>query len=277
MDLSRIAILTLLILESVLSQRLSETTTSYGLDQQSNVIYACDYSAPTHSIEYQPSGLPCSSIYVNSSVLNNFLTTFTADQIESIWTLSVNSAKRCFKLKLTTSCKQKWLSDNEISKTFQKLDTTRDECLGSNTCNNCEVSGQYLSPYCESFNFGTTNVDTTKVFTSNEIIYQNVLGETMYNKLSTYDDVMYLGGDYGEKMYFEKLPLVEPKKANFTINPITKELLSLDLKKIMVYENRTINHLDRVWYVYDGSHLVDKKAIDDAIQKVLDKQSSSMK
>jgi hypothetical protein len=239
---------------------------SYILDSTSSVVYACDYNAPTSSVDYATTGMPCSALYTSSSVLNKFEKSFSAQQVESISTMRVNHAKKCFKVKLTTSCEQRWFLPNLVTRLPPAAEeVSRDECLSSNSCLNCEVSSQYPQEDCEVFTFGKNLMSTTRVFSTNVEVHQNVIGETKYAGKTTLDDFMYLGGDLKEKVYFVKLPDLAPTTTTFTVNPDTGALVSYDLQRILKPNGDVIRYVGRDWYVYDSNHLVDKTAVDNAI------------
>jgi len=249
---------------SAISQ-LATQLTSFPLKSESAVVYACDYkSPPITTLDFVSSNMPCNNLYPNSTVVNHFDKTFKADMIESIKTLSVNKGRRCFKLKLTTSCRQRWFQPNVVSRSVSREEESRDECFGNGVCIGCEISNQYPQENCEVFTFGKNEVSVTKVFVVEVDIYQNLLGETSYKGLTTKDNYMTLGGEYGEKLFFYKLDTPGPKAVNFTLNVKNNNLLSFDVQRIFTFDNQIIEFQNRQWYLYDGNHLVDKKSVDDA-------------
>ncbi len=249
----------------------------YELSSQQSPAYACDYSTSLSSIELNESGMPCSSMYVNSTTLNYFRTTFIALVIENIRSLKLVSGKRCYKLKLSTFCEQRWFLPNLITRSFTALPVTKEECYSSNACFNCEVSSQYPQEDCEVFTFGKSEKSTEKTFAQNVQVYQSVVGESSYLGLNTQDNYISLGGDYDEKVFFPLAPPAEAKNMSFLVNPNTYSLLSYDMRRLLTFDNRTIDYGGKLWYLYEGNHLVLKEQIDTAVanQSVVEASPSS--
>jgi len=234
------------------------------LGSRSSIIYACDYISPIVSIPYQSSSMPCSSIYTNSSALNNFQGSFEAAYIEAIDKQRTISARKCFKLKLVTWCKQRWLRANEIGRRTETQLVTRDECFGSKVCQNCEISSQYPSEKCETFTFGESAVDRTVVFSSSVVVFQNMIGECSYGGIKTINDYFELGGDYKEIVFFTKLPDESASRGNFLLNPESMEILSYGLRRLLPFSNKTVSFNSTDWYLYDSNHLIEKAPVDAA-------------
>ena len=191
-----------LIQSATTSESLEQLTTEYVLDKINSPVFVCEYQNPLSSILLESSGIPCSSMYVNATVVNKLDFNFTAAVIEGINTLKVITGRRCYKLKLTTICIQKWFEANKISKETEALSHTRDECYDAKACVNCEVGMQYPSPICEAGTFGRNPNSKEVVFVLDTPVYQNLLGETSFGLYNTKDSQMYIGGDYKESVYF---------------------------------------------------------------------------
>lgn len=238
---------------------------SFVLDQTSSIAFTCDYNKPTISLDFYTSGMSCNLLYTNSTIQNNFNRTFNAFYIESIRTLTTLKARRCFKLKLTTSCQQRWLLPNIVSRSTETLTVSRDECYSLSACIGCEVANTYPQEDCEVFTFGKNNVEKILVFAKEVDVYQNVIGEVSYNSLSTFDDYFNLGGSYAEKVFFSKGTLADPVFTNFIINPTTKDIIHFSSKRLMKFSNESMRFQDREWYLYEGSHLISKVEVDKEI------------
>jgi hypothetical protein len=246
----------------------TDTILEFELNPKLSVVHACDYSNPLTSLPFVSSSMPCSGIYTNSGAMNDFKYTFNSSYIESINELKTIKAKKCFKLELTTWCKQHWALPNEDGRESKTLTVTRDECFSSTTCFNCEVESQYPLKNCEVFTWGRSDVKVTKVFSSDVIVFQNVIGDSSYGGMTTKEEYFLLGGNYDERVFFQKLPTAPPKVGKFIINPSNQDLLSYDLRRLMSVTNSTYEFASDVWVLYDNDHLVLKSPITDILARI---------
>lgn len=234
----------------------------YELDQSSSVVYTCDYNSPQTSLDFSSSGMPCSGLYTNSTALNRYALTFDAQLIESIKLVKIAKARRCFRLKLMTKCTQHWFIPNEITRSTSTETVSRSDCYSDSACIGCEISSHYPQENCEVFTFGKSEVSVIKTFVTEVDVYQDVLGQTTYKSLNTFDDYLYLGGDYKEKVFFTSPPPAKPRNMTFTINPSSYSLISYELRRIMTFSNSSVEYGGQTWYLYDNNHLVSKDSVD---------------
>lgn len=260
-------VILILLIQHVVSN--SSLLPHINLDLRSNIVYSCNYSDPISSYSFESSGIPCSSMYVNSTINNNFVGKFSAPFVESIYELKTVRARRCYKVKLITSCEQKWFSQNEIKRRYEALDVDRAECEGNGACMHCTIDTFYPAPNCKTFTWGIVEETVVKVFGSDAVAYQDNLGTVSYGGISTTDEMISLGGSLKEKLYYRKVDVAEPRMADFIINPSTGDLISFELKMLLRKIDKTITFRDKQWYVYDNNHLVEKQAIDKQIEDLL--------
>lgn len=235
---------------------------SYQLTDVNNVVFGCDYKDPKTSTRFASSAMACSSLYTSSAIQNNMNLAARLSFVESIQELSVVKGIRCFKLELVTACRQRWLQSNEESRYYHVKEHTRDECMAANTCRNCEIANNYASAVCEVFTFGWNDIKKTVVFTTEVPVYQNLIGRSEYGGKSSYDDVIDIGGTYSEKVYFVKAQETLPKVNLFMMNPATKDLLSLTMRRLLKFSGEVRSYLGINWYLYDNNHLFHKDQVD---------------
>lgn len=237
----------------------------YELSPRENILYGCDYKDPKASTKFASSGMPCSSLYTSSGLKNDLTLQVSLSYIESIQELAVVKGIRCFKLELVTACKTKWLAPNEESRYFNVLQNTRAECESSNVCTNCEIATQYSDALCETFTFGWVDRKKQVVFRTDVSVYQNIVGRSEYGGLSSYDDMIAIGGSYSENVYFRKAPEADAKLGMFVINPSSRDLLSMTLRRLLKFTNETRSYKGTDWYLYDNNHLFHKETLEAAL------------
>lgn len=244
------------------------TVVSIALNMASSMIHVCDYNAPITSLDFISSGMPCSSMYVNSTIQTNHIYTFNATFIESINEMKVIEGRQCYKLELYTGCVQNWFSANEIKRRFVAKDISRDECFSGDVCMNCDLFDHYPQEDCRVWTWGNLEKMNTKTFGYNVNVYQNALGQVSYGGMTTFDDVFIMGGVYNEKLFFKKVANKVPSTLQLILNPDTRSLISLEMRRLLQYSNKTVEYNNESWYLYDNNHLVNKKHVDDQLQKI---------
>lgn len=248
--------------------QLITTMVSLKLEANSSLLFVCDYAAPLASFDFVSSGMPCSGMYVNSTVQSNFKYEFNASFVESINELKVIEGRKCFRLELYTGCEQHWLSANTVKRRFEKREVSRDQCFSGDVCLNCEISSQYPQEDCRVWTFGNLEKSITKTFGTNVPVYQNAIGRVNYGGVNTNDDMFVLGGDYGEKVYFKKVDNKEPVKTKLILNPDSLALISLDMRRLLQFSGQSAEYNSTMWYLYDNNHLVSKIELDAQLTKI---------
>ena len=242
--------------------------TSFPLSPRSTIVRACSYDQPLASISISHEGMPCNFLYPNSSLQNGFLSRFNATFIESFTTLKVVSGIRCFKLEMVTSCTQKWFQSNQITRYYNVLVASRQDCLGSGTCSNCEIAGQYLPEVCEVSTFGPKEVKKTVVYTNQVVVHQNKLSQAFYAGITTTVQEFNLGGDLKEKVYFTFADFDDRTTGEFSVNPHTLAVISYDMRRILANSNNTTTYMGDLYYIYEQNHLILQKAVDEEVARL---------
>lgn len=238
-----------------------DTQPYYHLTQSSTFLHVCSPSNVLASYELADDTMPCNFMYPSSAVENDYLPKFEASYIESFTALTTITARRCYKLKLKTHCRQKWFSSNEVWHDYEVLDVDRGQCTASNVCKNCAIADKYTAFDCRVWTFGDRSIDVEVVFASDVIVHQNSLGQVFYGGLTTTETVFNLGGDLREKVFFDLVPTVVEVVGTFSMNPSTMELISYDMRRILKYSNRNITFQSKTYAVYDEDHLVEAGVI----------------
>lgn len=237
--------------------------TSLPLSSLTRMVHACSYSEQLSSIQISHEGMPCNSLYTNSSLQAGFLTKFNASFVESFSVLQPLTGVRCFKLEMVTSCTQKWFTSNEISRYYNVLTATRQDCLAAGTCRNCEVSGQYLPEVCQVSTFGPNEVKRTVVYTKDVVVYQNKVGQAFYAGITTTSQDISVGGTFSEMVFFTFADKDDSQIGMFSVNPFSLAVISYDMRRILTNTNITVQYRGDDYYVYEQNHLIHKKTVDE--------------
>lgn len=165
-------------------------------------VRVCDYSKPVTAVKLDGLGLPCSEIYTPALNQSGLVKNLTVDTIKDFHSLTTVKATRCFRLKLVTACKQRWAAADEIVTRYEVLSFSYDECISDSGCMNCEVSGQYPPPKCETWTWGFVDRENTVLFKRSEVVFVNRIGEYSYGGSTTTGKTFYLGGTFKESIMF---------------------------------------------------------------------------
>lgn len=240
----------------------------------SQTIVACNYERPVVAVEVDSSGLPCSEIYDSALTKGSIQADTLVEMVMDINTLSPIDGRRCFKLSLSTSCRQKWFSANEITRYTDTKDVKMEDCYGSSVCMNCEISSQYLPEDCRTFTFGQNIVSKEVTFGFNANIYANKLGVYTFSGITSTSSPISLGGVQKEKVYFNIEDMEKHiKKESVYYDRIQEMIIIPHLGRLMFSSKKNETYMEREWTIFDNNNYV--RMLNSTKRRVLSQQQYS--
>ncbi len=223
-------------------------------------LLACDYTKPISAIQIQGSGLPCSDIYTSSLNTDAIIPNTPLKIIHDTNALSAVEGRRCYKLKLHTSCRQRWFSSNEILRYTETIDVNRADCMSSSTCMNCQISEKYLPEQCKTFDFGWNIVTNTITFGFPETVFADKIGGYTFSGNRSTENFFKLGGSYKEMLFFDHIDFdIYINNTSGYYDSTTHMLVIPRLRKLIFYSGFNVTYNGETWMIYDTNNYVSIK------------------